>query len=162
MSRPAHSFHFPTKFEPHDRVHCSAGSRLKTLYHAEYVDGSLELIEDGIDNIYDDIQSYAQSCDLKYLMARYENGEVDVLNRVEGFYGDISGLPSSYAEIVNKVRSAEDFFMTLPVDVREAFGFDFNKFISEIDHPDFLDKMLRKPVENFSDSDLNQENFVEE
>lgn len=91
--------------------------------------------------LYSFIQSHADSVDIHVLLARYKNGEVDALSRVQGAYGDFTDMPTTYAELLNRVNEGKAFFESLPVDIRAKFDHNFAQFMAGMDKPDFLDKL---------------------
>lgn len=133
---------FKTQFDAHERVIQAPGSRVKTLYSARYGDdGSIVLEEKGKENLYDYIQSHAESVDIHVLLKRYAQGEVDILSQVQGTYGDFTGMPRTYADLLNRVNDGKQWFDSLPVEVRARFDHDFGKFMVAMDSPDFLSRL---------------------
>ncbi len=141
---------FKTQYDARDRIETNPGSPLKQLYAGSYNErGQVVLREDGTENIYDYIQSFAESTDIHAIMRRFENGEVDVLEKVQGFYGDITEMPRTYAEALQRIADSEKVFMSLPVDVRAKFGHSFSEFLAASNDADFLDRLgvqVEKPV----------------
>lgn len=117
----------------HERRHCQSGDRIKIEYQPVYDRrGVWHLEESGKTNQYLDIQSHAESCDINIIMARYRNGETDVLSRIQGVYGDVSNVPTDYAEILNLQLKAEQLFKGLSADVREKYGNDVAQFMASL------------------------------
>ena len=82
---------FPTQFGSHSRVFCKPGSRLKPVYRARRQEnGLIELECTGEYDLYEEIQSHRESCELTSILRRFVNGETDVLSRTQGMYGDFS------------------------------------------------------------------------
>ncbi len=133
---------FKTQYDARDRIQSNPGSPIKQLYAGSYNErGQVELREDGTENIYDFIQSFAESTDIHAIMRRFENGEVDVLEKVQGFYGDVTGMPKTYAEALQRIADSEKVFMSLPVDVRAKFGHSFSEFLAASNDADFLERL---------------------
>ena len=133
---------FKTQFDEHPRYHTEVGSRIKKLYSPRFDDnGQLDLVEKGEENLYNYIQSYADSVNITTLLRRFQGGEVDVLSKVQGAYGDFTGLPTSYADLLNSVNEGHQYFDSLPLEVRARFHHNFAEFMAAMDSPDFL-KML--------------------
>ncbi len=133
---------FKTQFDGHPRYHICAGSRIKKLFAPRFNDlGQMELVEKGEENLYDYIQSHVDSVNINTLLRRFEGGEVDVLSRVQGAYGDFTGLPHSYADLLNAVNDGHQYFDSLPLEVRARFHHNFAEFMAAMDSPDFM-KML--------------------
>lgn len=133
---------FKTQYDARDRIVTNPGNPIKQLYSGSYNErGQVELKEDGTENLYDFIQSFAESTDIHAIMRRFENGEVDVLEKVQGFYGDVTEMPKTYAEALQRISDSEKVFMSLPVDVRAKFGHSFSEFLSASNDADFLERL---------------------
>lgn len=123
----------------HTRVHSAPGSKVKTLYSPTFDEfGHMELQEAGQENLYDFIQSHKESTDIHVILARFVNGDVNALARRQMFYADLTDFPTTYADVVNTMHGAEDYFTHLPVEVRAKFGHDFNRFLASLDNPQTL------------------------
>ena len=139
---------FKTQYDLREPVKANPGTPIRQLYSGSYNErGQVELKEDGTENLYDFIQSFAESTDIHAIMRRYQNGEVDVLEKVQGFYGDITEMPQTYAEALQRIADSEKVFMSLPVDVRAKFGHSFSEFLAASQDSDFLDRLGVKPTE---------------
>ncbi len=133
---------FKTQYDARDRIQSNPGNPLKQLYVGSYNErGQVVLREDGTENLYDFIQSFAESTDIHAIMRRFENGEVDVLEKVQGFYGDVTEMPKTYAEALQRIADSEKVFMSLPVDVRAKFGHSFSEFLAASNDADFLERL---------------------
>ncbi len=133
---------FKTQYDARDRISSNPGSPIKQLYSGFYNDrGQVELKEDGTEDIYAFIQSFAESTDINSIIARYQNGEVDVLEKVQGFYGDITEMPKTYAEALQRISDSEKVFFSLPLDVRAKFGHSFSEFLAASQEDDFLERL---------------------
>lgn len=139
---------FNTQYDARDRIMSNPGNSIKQLYSGFYNErGQVELKEDGTEDIYAYIQSFAESTDIHSILRRYQNGEVDVLEKVQGFYGDITEMPHTYAEALQRIADSEKVFMSLPVEVRAKFGHSFSEFLAASQEADFLDRLGVNPVE---------------
>lgn len=137
---------FNTQYDERPRVKSQPGNPIKQLYTGSYNErGQVELKEDGTEDLYAFIQSFAESTDIHVLLRRYQNGEVDVLEKVQGFYGDVTEMPHTYAEALQRIADSEKVFMSLPVDVRAKFGHSFSEFLAASQDADFLDRLGVKP-----------------
>lgn len=138
---------FKTQFDPHDRVLQEPGSRIRTLYGPIFdKQGHMSLQVTGQENLYDYIQSHADSVDIHVILKQFAQGDVSVLSRVQGAYGDFTQMPKTFAEALNTMIAAEQYFNGLPVEVRAQFGHNFNQFIASMDAPDFTQKMGIEPT----------------
>lgn len=134
---------FATQFDPHDRVHVDPGNPIKTLYGPIFDDnGVMDLTVTGKANLYDEIQSHADSVDIHVLLKRYaESGDPGLFSRVQGAYGDFTQMPTTFAGALNTLIAAEQYFNGLPLDVRAQFGHSFQQFIAAMDKSDFSARM---------------------
>lgn len=149
---------FPTMYDrgKSGRTYSAVGSPDKVLYSAKYSDdGTVALTEKGKESLYDYIQSNRDSCDINLLVARFANGDVDALSKVQGAFGDFTQFPKTYAELLNRVNQGRLLFDELPLDIREKYNYDFGQFMAAMDKPDFWEQF--KPV-----SDKGKDDVVDE
>ena len=133
---------FKTQYDARDRIFSEPGSPEHITYAGHYDEkGRVVLEESGRENIYEFIQSHAESCDIHVLMKRYLNGDVDALSHKQGFYGDFLDFPKTYAEALNHMNEMERQFMALPVETREKFGNSFTEFLAASGEADFFDRL---------------------
>lgn len=152
-------FNFPTLFDKRARVHCDSGNPMKKVFKPIVRDdGVVELVEAGQESLYDFIQSWKDSVDINVILARYANGDVDALSKVQGAYGDFSQFPKTYAELLNRVNQGKLMFDDLPLALREKYNFDFAQFMAAMDQPDFWEQFKApEPVEEKSDGGVVNE-----
>lgn len=93
-------------------------------------------------SLYYEIQKYADECDINSIIARYMNGDMTALNKVQGQYGDFINVPSSYREYLNAAIKAKEIFEQLPPSEREKFG-SVEAFLMSFDQ-----NPVDKPMEN--------------
>lgn len=141
---------FKTQYSPRERVFSNVGSKERIQYAGHYDEkGRVVLEEVGRVNLYDEIQSHADSCDIHTIMRRYANGDYDALSQKQGFYADVTEFPSTYAEALNRINDMEGKFMSLPLDLRKKFNNSFSEFLSSSGESDFLEKLgiqVEQPV----------------
>lgn len=111
-----------------------------TPYEPNYVakverDGTINLSVDGVIDTYAQIQSHKDSCSIELALKRFALGDESALQRTQGAFGDFTTFPRTFAEVLQVMIDAQNYFDGLPVDVRRGFDFDFNKFISSLDDP---------------------------
>lgn len=124
------------------RKFTNAGDPVKITYAGRYdSNGRVVLEEVGKENLYDFIQSHKESVDINHILARFTNGETDALSKVQGFYGDVTGFPTNYAEALNHITAAEEMFKSLPVETRAKFNHSFSEFLSATGSAEFMEKL---------------------
>lgn len=137
---------FRTQYDFRQSPYTEPGSRIKILYSPVFdSNGHMSLVESGKEDIYDYIQSHAESVDIHVILKRFAMGDVSVLSRVQGTYGDFTQMPKTFAEALNTLVAAEQYFNSLPVEVRQRFGHNFNQFIASMDSPTFAQDMGIEP-----------------
>lgn len=126
-------------FNIRGRFHCNVGSRFKQLHHARYDDrGCVVLVDDGVDDMYAYIQSHAPSVDIHVLLKRFASGDPSALSKRQGIYADVTGMPRTYADLLNTVNDLERQFLSLPVEVREKFGNSFSQYAATLGTEDYF------------------------
>lgn len=134
---------FKTQFDEHARVNQPIGNGEKVLYSSSLLpNGEVDLVPFGKEDLYAQIQSHRDSCDIHVLIARYNNGDVEALQRVQGQYGDFTVMPKTYAELLQSIIDGKRMFDGLPVDTRARFDHSFEQFMMSMDNmPGFLEKL---------------------
>lgn len=117
------------------------GNPMKEVKHGELqVDGTIKLVVDRIENTDETIQSFAPSTMIENIMTRIAAGQTELLNQKNGFFMDTIGLPSNYADVLNLVIKGQEVFEKLPVEIKQRFDNDFNKWFIAMDKEDFFEK----------------------
>lgn len=112
----------------------SAGSGLHPVRHGKVMDdGTIRLVIDRYEDTNEIIDSYRQETDIHNILARIQAGETQLLNQKQGFFGDVTELPKTYAEMLDLLHRGEEFFNKLPVDVKAKYNNDFNQFFARFD-----------------------------
>lgn len=149
---------FKTWREDVKRVNCSSGDPVRITYSGKYDDdGCLVVEEVGKENIYELIQSYAESVDINNILMRFQQGDTTALEKAQGFYADATAVPKNMADLLNKLNRAEAGFEKLPADFKEKYGNDFARFICSFDPSDFEEVLdnpqsVEKTVETSNDT----------
>lgn len=129
----------------HARFYTEKGSQYKVIYSPVVAkDGSIDLKEKEKTSLYDYIQSFKDSCDINVLLRRYAQGDSAALMKGNPFYGDVTDMPQTYAEMLQVVIDGEDYFNKLPVDVKEKFGNNFYNFVSCIGSEEWFESLGMK------------------
>ena len=116
-------------------------------------DGTRNLVEVGKTNAYEIIQASLEQSLIYNILRRHDAGDPTALAAVQGRYMDVSGLPTSLAEMQALVMYARDGFDQLPIDVRRAYDFDASLFVADYGSEHWVDVMgLKKdpPAESAS------------
>lgn len=128
---------FRTKFDEHARFESCSGSEFVPTYELGFGDnGCQELIQTGTLNIYKKIQSFKETTDLATILRNIDpvqlNNAVSTL-RVEDLDKsaiiDLTMTPSTLGDALNRIKSAENIFNGLPLEVRKEFNYSPQMFI---------------------------------
>lgn len=128
---------FRTQF---DRVRkfSSSGEEFHPTYELQVDEnGVTELKKIGKINTYEQIQSWKDSCDLKTILRRFANGDVNALSSKVPMFGDFSSVPSSLAEYHSQLLQAEEVFSKLPAEIRSEFNNSASQFFVSYGSPKF-------------------------
>lgn len=129
------------------RFYSLAGERLKQNYSAvRLADGTIKLIESDTTDIQDYIQSFAESCSIEHILSMCTAGDTSVLSRVQGAFIDTTNFPKTFRDILDVVIDGRAKFESLPLEIKQKFGNDFEKWFSEAGSENWLNVM------GFSDS----------
>lgn len=112
----------------------AVGSGMKDTYKMHVDDdGKRELRKSGEYNLYAEIQSYKDSTSIDFILSRFVNGDETALSRAQGIYGDFTQMPTTLAELQQRVIDAEDLFNSLPLDIKEKYNFSASEFFAQLD-----------------------------
>lgn len=126
----------------------NSGSRIREIREPVIRDGKWSVEVTGKEDFQAYIESFSDSCDLENIIKRALAGDEDALNQRIGTYGDFTVFPKTYAEALEKMANAQNFFNSLKPEIRAAFNNDIFEFISEMDKDTFPDKLGIKPSED--------------
>lgn len=146
---------FRTKYEDHKRVIAEPGSPIKIEYQLRIVDNSEEIVETGKSDLYEYIQSHADSVDITKILERCALIEdYSILNRMPSAFMDVTVMPTNLAEAYAQVQDAKNFFDRMPLEIKEKYENNFVQFIADIgtdrfnnNVSDFLDTIKKKDEE---------------
>lgn len=122
---------------PGSPIKVTYGSRIDKL-------GNIIVEEKGKENLYDYIQSFAESCDINNIIKKFESGDLNALNQRKGEFMDLTEMPTDYFEMVNTINEAKYKFERLPIEVKQKFDNDPNKFIATIGTGDWYLKLFNE------------------
>lgn len=123
---------------PYDRAvggSCPSGEKIVPTYSlvVDKDTGKTDLKATGKTNMYDYIQSSLEETLIYNVIERYNAGDITALDKVRGFYGDVTQLPKNLAEAQQLLINAQKTFNSLPVDVRAKYNHSVSEFLSAIE-----------------------------
>lgn len=142
---------FPTMYSKRPSPISEAGSELVPNYKLCKKDGAKtsDVMPDGtFENIQDKIDSYYESSEINHVMMRYAAGDKSVIDQVRGVYGDFTNMPTTYAELYQRLHDAKTFFNQLKPEVRELFDNSPLIFFDEMGTESFMKKLASVDEKN--------------
>lgn len=108
------------------------GSRVHPHYESHFDGKGIVLVESGVTDIQEEIESYGKYTDLHYMLHRLSVGDRNVLSKRTPIYGDFSGMPTNPIDAINVVQSAESRFAELSLEERSAYNNDFRAWLAAV------------------------------
>lgn len=123
--------------------------------------GEWTILEKDPTNLYEKIQSYRESCDLRILLKKYENGDESALNQVVGDFVDVTDMPKNLAEVYAASMNAKSTFENLPLEVRKEYGHSPAAWFKAVSDGSFVEKFGKKDMSNKVDTKPVQSDIVD-
>lgn len=120
--------------DPGDPIHVVYGSKVQP-------NGMIKLEPIGKENTDDFIQSFAESTDISFILAKLAAGDTSVLNQRQVMYGDFTKAPTNLAEAMQLQIDSRNAFDRLPVEVKQKFNNDPNQFFASAGEAAWFDKL---------------------
>lgn len=107
-----------------------------------------KLAEVGLDDIKGRIEASKSDCLIENIIRKFQQGDLSVLSRSQGFYSDTVGMPENLMQAQNFLIKCKNQFESLPLDVRSKFDNNFDNYLREVSsfsvdefNSTFFDKM---------------------
>lgn len=146
-----------SRFDRPSTIESPIGNGERSIFEERIVDGERTLVVTGKEDFKAFIEASKEETLIDNIINRFQNGDLTVLQRKQGFYVDITNMPSSLAEAQNMLIQLESNFNSLPVEDRELFGNSFDRYVSEVSKmsaSDFIEKF------NFAKQELKTDNIL--
>ena len=133
---------FDTKQKNNTKYLSRSGKPTRDIYEYHYDENGVKNLvkTDRKENVYARIQADYDATDINKLMARFALGDTSALDQRAGFFGDATKLPSTYAEMFDRVEACKQFFDSLPVDLKQSFGNSYEMFFASYGTKEFNKK----------------------
>ena len=120
------------------------GNRYKSNYIGDVQhNGMIELHETGKDDLWALHNACKNDADINVIVARFCAGDVSVLSRRQGFFGDFSDMPTNLAEFMNAGVTSQEAYNKLPDDVKEKFP-DFKSWLDALSNGEFIEVLKNR------------------
>lgn len=134
------------------RFFTNEGDPIGIQYSPVIEDGEVVLKVSAKFSIPDFINSYADSCDMSFIIARLKAGDSSVLNVVPANFGDTTIFPDNRAAMLQTVIDAQNTWDHLSPDIKSRFDDDFHSWFAQAGSEDWVSKM-QKDLQEFGRSD---------
>lgn len=139
-----------------DKFISTSGSGLVKKYAPKVLpDGTVELIEDGVFDLYAQIQADAEANSIQAVLKRFENGDPSGFSG-QPLYGDFTDLPKSYAEFLQAQINAYAVYDNLPPEIKQKFNNDRDQFFATAGSEEWISKMTPEKTENVKEGDMSE------
>lgn len=128
------------KYDSTESFETEPGSPLEPVYTPiiNKETGAIDLEQTGVKNLYDEIQSHAESVDIDKIIERYMmTGDESILNKRIGSYIDVSDMPRNYTELLQRLVVAEREFDSMPEDIRRNYN-SIEEYVNDIGSPKWI------------------------
>lgn len=124
---------FVKPFDDPPKRESNVGNQYEPIYMQRYdEDGRPYLEKVREENIVARIRSNKDVVDINKLIKRFEmTGDMSILQQRHGFYADIEELPTTVAGMYDLVKRGEQFFDTLPDEIRQLYNYSAAEFIAD-------------------------------
>ena len=92
-------------------------------------DGTVQVVETGKTNIYEKIQASKDETLVYNILERFNAGDISALQQRKGQYGDFTDMPKTLVEAQQTLIDAENYFYSLPLEVRKEFNHSVSEFL---------------------------------
>lgn len=147
---------FLTKYSERKKVITEAGSPIKIEYQLRIKEGEEVLEPVGKTNLYEYIQSHADSVDIHKILERCALiQDYSILNQMPSQFIDTVDMPHTLAEAYSMIQDAQNFYDRMPLDIKQKYDNNFVNFITDIGSAKFFNVVgdfLNKKDENIKES----------
>lgn len=137
---------FRTMVDAPKKTVSNPGSKIEKILALRLTDtGEEEFYIKGETNVYEKTQMFKDDCDLEKILLRCtETGDISLLNKKQPFYMDLEDMPENIFEMHQKIYKAQQNFEQLPHNIKEHYGFSFDRFMADFGSNDWYKLMNYK------------------
>lgn len=116
-------------------------------------------------DVYSEIQADYDSTDINLLMKRFAFGDLSAIDVKQGFYLDVTKMPTNLAELFDRNSDCQQFFAELPVEVKQMFDNSYTQFFTELNEDSksfnskiaqYNDQFIDHSFEHFDDEPIKE------
>lgn len=136
------------------------GNGERSIFEERVENGKRSLVVTGKENLKDFIEASKNETLISNIMKRFEQGDVNALSRVQGFYGDVTTMPSNLADAQKVLINLENQFNSLPADIKKKFDNSFDKYVQDVSSVKSVDEfnnLFNIKVDNVENNNVESE-----
>lgn len=137
----------------------NSGYLFENVYTQRYDKAGVPYLEKiGEKNIVALIQSNKDNANYEKLIRKFQaTGDISFLNGKEGFYADITGIPSNLIQAYDSIERAKVLFEQLDKEQRAAYDNSFTKFLADFGSESFMKAIGLEKVEPVTESEVKSD-----
>lgn len=130
---------YRTKYNHGDeRYYLPTGDGYQDEYGYEINEkGQKQLVWTGRKNLYKEIQSYADDCNIENILKRAANGDLSDF-RPDGIYADVTKVPTNMIEAQKEMMKLEHFWNNMSKKIKAKYNNSLETFISKAGEESWL------------------------
>lgn len=119
-------------------VPAPCGRGVSPQYEERIVNGVMSLVKTGERDVHAFIQAGKPQTLIYNILDRFSKGDISAIQRVKGYYADVSAMPKSLVEVHNFMKTLDSNFDSLPAEVKDKFGNSPHKFMESVENGEFV------------------------
>lgn len=136
------------------------GDAIKEEYQLRIIDNQETLEPVGKTDMYEYIQSHADSVDIHKILERCALiDDYSILNKMPAQFMDVTDMPKNLADAYSMIQDAKNMFERMPVDIKDKYDNNFVEFISSIGSEKF-NNIAGEFIESVKKKDIEKKNIV--
>lgn len=134
---------FRTPVSERIRKHTEPGKHIEEVLAMKLDEKGNEIFYvSGQHNVFEETQAYKDEVNIERIIAQCINtGDMNILNQVKKEYVDLTETPNNLIDAKNKIMKAENGFYQLPLEIREKYGNNFNKYLADVGSEEWMKNM---------------------
>lgn len=134
---------YPKDYNPNNFVSAS-GKRYEPIFEGMPGEGDrIELVQVGVRDLKEFHNRDVESCDVNNIVKRFQNGDISALQKVQGSYIDLFGMPKDLRGMSDMIDGLRAGYDSLSEDVKKQYP-SFNYWLENVGTPDWFKLMTKK------------------
>lgn len=93
--------------------------------------GRKKLVKIGEKNLYEEIQSYAESCKIENILKRVASGDMTDF-RPDGIYADSTNIPTNLNDAQKEMMKLQRYWNMQPMEIKNKYNNSVDEFIAAV------------------------------